>query len=438
MNNREKAEHIFLAGVKGVLPGKLIGDLFSVRGSILKIGYLSYDLEKTGNIYVLGAGKASAAMGHYVEKTPGMRITTGHIITKYNHYCKLDHIKVTEAGHPVPDQNSFRATGEILQIADMATDNDLVICLLSGGGSSLLADCPENTTPEEIIQLNKLLVNCGGDITEINTVRKHLSQIKGGQLARRIWPASLVTLLISDVTGNKTDTIASGPTVSDFSTFSDALQVIDKYNLTGEISPGLLNYLHEGARGERPETPKPGDAVFERAVTLIAGDNKAALQTAKSEAENLGFNTFILTDELFGDPEGACSWFREMIFKYKNDDNVQKPVCLLFGGELTVNVTGKGMGGRNQHLALTAALRLGDIPGITFLSAGTDGNDGNTNMAGAVVDSETVHDALLNYPEPEKYLSEFDSCHFFKSAGGHIYTGPTMTNVMDIVVILIE
>jgi len=438
MNNWKTAEHIFLAGVKGVLPGKLLGDLFSVRGSILKIGYLSYDLEKTGDIYILGAGKASAAMGHYVEKTPGMRITEGHIITKYNHYCKLDHIKVTEAGHPVPDQNNFRATEEILQIADKATDNDLVICLLSGGGSSLLADCPENTTPEEIIRLNELLVNCGGDITEINIVRKHLSLIKGGQLARRIWPASSVTLLISDVTGNKTDTIASGPTVSDFSTFSDALQVIDKYNLTGEISPGLLNYLHEGARGDRPETPKPGDAVFERAVTLIAGDNKAALQTAKSEAENLGFNTFILTDELFGDPEGACSWFREMIFKYKNDENVQKPVCLLFGGELTVNVTCKGMGGRNQHLALTAALRLGDIRGITFLSAGTDGNDGNTNMAGAVVDPETVHDALSNYLEPEKYLSEFDSYHFFKSAGGHIYTGPTMTNVMDIVVILIE
>jgi len=437
MNNSEKAEHIFLAGVKGVLPGKLIGDLFSVRGSMLKIGYLSFDLEKTGNIFVLGAGKAGAAMGHYVEKTPGMRITEGHIITKYGHYCKLDHIKVTEAGHPVPDQNSFRATEEILQIADKASDNDLVICLLSGGGSSLLADCPENTTPEEIIRLNELLVNCGADITEMNSVRKHLSKVKGGQLAKRIWPASSVTLLISDVTGNKTDTIASGPTVPDNSTFSDALHVVDKYNLAGKISPGLLNHLHEGVRGDRPETPKPGDAVFEKAVTLIAGDIKTALQSSKSEAENLGYNTFILTDELFGDPEGACSWFREMIFRYKDDNSIQKPVCLLFGGELTVNVTGKGKGGRNQHLALTAALRLGDIPGITFLSAGTDGNDGNTNMAGAVIDSDTVHDAQSKYIYPEKYLTNFDSFNFFKSAGGHIYTGPTMTNVMDIVVILI-
>jgi len=438
MNNREKAEHIFLAGVKGVLPGKLMGDLISVKGSMLKIGYLSFDLDSTGNIYVLGAGKASAAMGHYVEKTPGMRITEGHIITKYDHYCKLDHIKVSEAGHPFPDQNSFRATEEILHIADKASDNDLVICLFSGGGSSLMADYPDNTTPEEIIRLNKLLVNCGADITEINSVRKHLSKVKGGQLAKRIWPASSVTLLISDVTGNKTDTIASGPTVPDNSTFSDALQVIEKYNLAHEMSPGLLDRLHEGARGISPETPKPDDPIFEKAVTLIAGDNKAALQTAKSEAENLGFNTFILTDELFGDPEGACSWFREMIFKYKNDETVQKQVCLLFGGELTVNVTGKGKGGRNQHLALTAALRLGNIPGITFLSAGTDGNDGNTNMAGAVVDTDSVHDAQSKNIDPEKYLYSFDSFNFFKSAGGHIFIGPTMTNVMDIVIILIE
>ncbi len=438
MNNREKAEHIFLAGVKGVLPGKLIGDLFTLRGSILKIGYQSFDLEKIENVYILGAGKASTAMAHYVEKTPGMKITEGHIITKYDHYCKLDKIKVTEAGHPLPDQNSFSATCEILQIADKASENDLVICLFSGGGSSLMADYPENTTPEEIIRLNKLLVHCGADIVEINSVRKHLSNVKGGQLAKRIWPASSVTLLISDVTGNKTDTIASGPTVPDTSTFSDALHVIEKYHLADEMSPGLLDYLNEGSMENRPETPKSDDPVFEKAVTLIAGDNKTALHSAKSEAEDLGFNTFILTDELFGDPEGACAWFKEMIFKHKNDDTVQKPVCLLFGGELTVNVTGEGKGGRNQHLALTAALRLGDIPGITFLSAGTDGNDGDTNMTGAVVHSETVHDALSNNIDPEEYLSGFDSFNFFKSAGGHIFTGPTMTNVMDIVVILIE
>ncbi len=437
MENSKKAEHIFMAGVKGVLPEKLIGDLFSVKGSILKIGYLSFDLEKTDNVYVMGAGKASAAMGHYVEKTPGIKISEGYIVTKYGHYCKLDHIRVSEAGHPQPDQNSFTATEEILQLADKATDNDLVICLFSGGGSSLFADYPENATPEEIIRLNKLLVNCGADINEINCVRKHLSKIKGGQLTKRIWPASSVTVLISDVTGDKADTIASGPTVPDSTTYADAIQVIEKYNLADEMSPVLLEYLHDGAHGINPETPKSEDPVFEKAVSLIAGSNKAALQAAKSEAENMGYSTFILTDELFGDPEGACAWFREMIFKYRNDNVIQKPVCLLFGGELTLNITGKGKGGRNQHLALTAALRFGDIPGITFLSAGTDGNDGDTDMAGAVIESDTVHEALSKNIDPEKYLSGFDSFNFFKSAGGHVYTGPTMTNVMDIVVILI-
>jgi glycerate 2-kinase len=438
MESSSKAEHIFLAGVKGVLPGKLIGDLFSVKGSILKIGYQSFDLEKIDNVYVLGAGKASAAMGHYVEKTPGIRITDGYIVTKYGHYCKLEHIRVAEAGHPMPDQNSFLATEEILQLADKATENDLVICLFSGGGSSLLADYPENTTPEEIIRLNKLLVHCGADINEINSVRKHLSKIKGGHLAKRILPAASVTILISDVTGDKTDTIASGPTVPDNSTFADAINVIEKYNLGDEMSPGLLEYLHEGVHGSREETLKPGDPLFEKSISMIAGNNKVALQAAKTEAENQGYRTFILTDELFGDPEGACAWFREMIFKYKNDNAIEKPVCLLFGGELTLNITGKGKGGRNQHLVLTAALRLGDIPGITFLSAGTDGNDGDTNMAGAVIDSDCVHEALAKNTDPEKYLANFDSYNFFKTTGGHIFTGPTMTNVMDIVVILIE
>jgi len=438
MNNHKTAEHIFLAGIRGVLPGKLIGDLFTVRGSQLKTGYMSFDLDKINNIYVIGAGKASAAMAHYVENILGARITGGHIITKYGFYCTLKRIKVTEAGHPVPDQNGFMATEELLQIADKASENDLVICLFSGGGSSLLVDYPDGSSPEEMVRLNELLVNCGADIHQMNAVRKHLSKVKGGLLAKRIRPASFVTVLLSDVRGNRVDSIASGPTVPDDSTFGDALKIIEDFHLLNQMPSGLLSCLHEGAHGIREETPKLGDPVFSDPATFLAGSNKIALQAAKAEAENLGFQTFILTDELFGDPEGACGWFREMIYKYKNDNSLQKPICLLFGGEISVKVTGKGAGGRNQHLALTAALRFGDIPGITFLSAGTDGNDGNTEMAGAVVGSETLHDVLSMNIDPEKYLRDFDSYSFFKSAGGHVFTGPTFTNVMDLVVILIE
>jgi hydroxypyruvate reductase/glycerate 2-kinase len=438
MDYREAAEHIFLAGVKGVLPGRIIDSLISVRGPALKIGDLNFNLDETANIFIIGAGKASAAMGHYVEKLLGKRITGGHIITKYGFYCRLDNIEVTEAGHPVPDINSFAATKSVLEIADKAAENDLVICLFSGGGSSLLADFPEHASPEEIMDLNDLLVKSGATIGEMNCIRKHLSQVKGGQLMKHIWPATCISVILSDVTGDPPDTIASGPTVPDNSTFADALRIIGYRQLSDKIPANILKYLDEGVRGIRQETPKPGDPVFSKSFTFIAGSNKTALQSAKTEAEKLGFSTFILTSELFGDPEGACSWFREMILKYKKNSVLKKPVCLLFGGELTVRMTGNGRGGRNQHLALTAALRLTDIPGVTFLSAGTDGNDGNTEAAGAVVDAATIKKAETMNIDPKSFLDNFDSCSFFESVGGPVITGSTMTNVMDLVVIIVE
>ena len=438
MNNYETAGHIFLAGIKGVLPGKLINDLISLRGSLLKIGYITYDLEKLSNIYVVGAGKASAAMGHYVESILGDKIKDGHIVTKYGSLCKLRFIKVTEAGHPIPDPNSYRASEEILQIAVKAGEKDLVICLWSGGGSALMADCPETSSPGEMALLNEKLIKCGADIREVNAVRKHLSKVKGGQLALHIWPASTVSILLSDVVGDPPDIIASGPTVPDNSTFSDAMAVIEKYGLKNEIPSGLINHLYEGIQGIRPETPKYGDAVFSKTATFLAGSNKTALQAAKAESEKLGFTTLIVTDTLTGDIENACSFIVDSINNCRNDNSLQKPVCLLFGGETTIRVTGKGQGGRNQHLALSAAFRLRHIPGITLLAAGTDGNDGDTDAAGGVVDSDTIQKALSVNIDPEMYLNEFDSYHFFRSTGGHIRTGPTMTNVMDLIVILVE
>lgn len=438
MKNRDVAEHILLAGIKGVLPGKLMRDLFSIRGSLLKIGYLSYDLQKIRNIYIIGAGKASAAMGHYVESILGSRITEGFIVTKYGHFCKLKNIRVTEAGHPAPDENSFRAAMEIKQIAEKAGEEDLVICLWSGGGSSLMADYPEVSSAEDITYLTDLLVKSGANIGEMNAVRKHLSGIKGGHLAKHIWPAASVSLLLSDVIGDCPDVIASGPTVPDESTFSDALRVIEDKNLTGEVPMKLLNYLYEGRQGIWPETPKPGDPVFSKANTLLAGSNKTALQVARNEAENLGFTSFTITSELKGDIADTCSFIFETIYNYRNKSSLRRPVCLLFGGETTVRVTGEGLGGRNQHLALTAAQRLQEIPGVTFLSAGTDGNDGPTEMAGAIVDSDTVAEALSKNIDPAHFLSKFDSYNFFKSVGGHVFTGPTMTNVMDIIIVLID
>jgi hydroxypyruvate reductase/glycerate 2-kinase len=438
MNFREKAEHIFLAGIRRVLPGKIISDLVSLRGSLLKIGDLSFDLELFNKIYILGAGKASAALGHYLENILGERITAGHIVTKYGHYCRLRKIKVTEAGHPVPDENSFLAASEILRIAGDVSENDLVICVWSGGGSSLLADHPDSSSQLELSFFNDMLVRCGAGIGEINIVRKHLSKIKGGQLLRHIWPATCVTVYLSDVIGDPPDVVASGPTSPDNSTFENALQVIEKYGLKSDMPASLLGFIYEGAQGIHPDTPKLGDQVFSRSGLVLAGNNMKALQAASREAEEMGFSTFIVTAGLSGDTDQACSSIIDAIHWYRNNGTVAKPVCLLFGGETTVRVTGDGLGGRNQHLALTAAIRLQDIAGITFLAAGTDGNDGNTDMAGAVVDSETIHDALSMNVDPVKFIKEFDSFNFFRAVGGHINTGPTLTNVMDIIIVIIE
>jgi glycerate 2-kinase len=438
MNNREIAETIFMAGVRSVLPEKLIMGTWRLEGSLLSIGDQKIPLDGIRNIYLIGAGKASAAMGHYVESILGNRITDGHIVVKYGYSCKLKRIKVTEAGHPIPDTSGFKAAEEIIGISSQAVENDLVICLISGGASALLADLPGGILPEELYIVNNLLIRCGATINEINCVRKHLSRIKGGQLARIIRPAQLVTVILSDVTGNPLEVIGSGPTVPDSSTFNDALKVIEKYNLTTDLTSGVLNYLKDGASGIHTETPKPGDPLFEGAINILAGTNQIALRAAKNEAVSLGYKSYIIDSELNGDVESVCESVLNTAQSFKNNNDIQKPVCLLYGGETTIKISGKGRGGRNQHLALSAAIRLGNTTGITFLSAGTDGTDGPTDAAGAVADAETVKRAAILNEDPENYLCEFNSYSFFKRVGGQIMTGPTFTNVMDLVVVLVE
>ncbi len=438
INFKTIAEKIFLAGVESVMPDRLITPVMSLKDNILNIGDLSFSLETFENIYVIGAGKASAMMGAEVEKVLGESITEGHIVVKYGHSCKLKYIKVSEADHPVPDANGFKATEAILRIAEMADSSDLVICLLSGGGSSLLPDVSGDLSPGDVKKVIDLLINSGASISEINAVRKHLSVIKGGQLARIVYPATLVTLILSDVPGDALDVIASGPTVPDPTTFQQALIVLETFGLKESAPRRIVDFLQGGALGKRPETPKPGDHVFDRTFNLLVGSNRVALESAKSKAFEFNINAIIVDDQLQGDISTVAEYIVETSLNFKNDNEEIKPVCLLFGGETTVKMTGKGAGGRNQHLALLSAILLQKNPGITILSAGTDGNDGSTDVAGAVVDSETIPEAYAKNLDPEKYLTAFDSFHFFKKAGGHIITGPTMTNVMDIIVVIVE
>jgi glycerate 2-kinase len=438
MNNRSEAELIFRAGLERVLPSRLIPDHISFKGDCLHIGLHSFKFSNIEHIYIIGAGKASAMMGAEVEKILGDQITEGHIVVKYGHSCKLKYIKVTEAGHPIPDANGYKATAKILKIAGRASFNDLVICLLSGGGSSLLADICEGCSSEEMIDVYDLLINSGASISEINTVRKHLSAVKGGQLARTVYPASLISLILSDVVGNIPDVIASGPTTPDPTTFQEAYDVLNKYDLLSSVSRNILQYLKEGVNGIRPETPKESDPVFRKTTSFLIGTNTLALEAAKKKANELDFNTLIIDDHLQGEISAVAESIVRTALSFKTDKSGKKPVCLLFGGETTVKVTGKGTGGRNQHLALLFAELLRNHPGITVLCAGTDGNDGPTGAAGAVVDSDTYVSAMSKNLIPDKFLKEFDSYNFFDLAGGHIITGPTMTNVMDIIVVLVS
>lgn len=438
MNSREKAEAIFTAGIRSVLPSVLIPGKVKIENDCLTIPDKTFSLDEYRNIYVIGAGKATALMAAEIGKILGDRLTGGHIITKYGHSCPLDKIVTTEAGHPVPDDNGFKGTEAILRIAENAGKDDLVLCLISGGGSALLADHPEGSSPDEMMRLNSLLVNSGASISEINAVRKHLSRVKGGQLARAVFPATLVSLILSDVPGDPLDVIASGPTSPDSTSFSQAAGVLRNYNIYDVVPTGLTRYLEDGIRGIHPETPRENDEVFSGVHNFLIGTNRTALEAARLKAIELNINAVIIDSKLQGDVLSVADYLLECALRFRNDENEVRPVCLLFGGETTVRMTGTGLGGRNQHLALLSSVLLKDHPGITILSGGTDGNDGPTDAAGAVVDSDTYHNALTAGLNPEDFISGFDAFHFFEKAGGHIITGPTMTNVMDLIVVIVE
>ncbi|MPM54772.1 D-glycerate 2-kinase [bioreactor metagenome] len=375
-------------------------------------------------------------MSRGVEKVLGDKITNGHVVTKYGHGMNLNYLTLTEAGHPIPDAEGVKGTQKIVNIARKATEDDLVICLISGGASALMADFPEGVTLDDLKRTNELLTKCGANITEINTVRKHLSKIKGGQLARILFPATTVCLILSDVVGDRLDVIASGPTVGDSSSFADALTIIDKYSLQNRLPSSVLHYLLEGADGSIADTPKPDNPVFQNVHNYIIGSNGIALESSAKKAEELGFETHTVTDSIQEDVTETANFILKTINNQKPTGN--KPVCLLFGGEPTVKVSGKGLGGRNQHLALYLATKICCKKNITILCAGTDGTDGPTDAAGAVVDYETATKAVEKGIDPNHYLTNCDSYRFFQQVGGHIITGNTGTNVMDIIVAIVQ
>lgn len=393
-----------------------------------------YRASGLSRLTVIGFGKAACPMAKAVEENVTVSADTGMVITKYGH-CRdgLTRLKVVEAGHPVPDENGSRGTHALINLLKDADEQTLVITLISGGGSALLVSPCEGITLAEKQVVTDLLLRAGADIHDLNTVRKHLSRIKGGNLAELAYPAKVISLILSDVIGDSLDVIASGPTSPDTTSFGDAMLVLDKYGLKDRVPENVLNVLHRGAGGLVPETPKAGNIIFEHVENVIIGSNTMALSAAKEKAEQLGFQADILSSEITGEAREVGKLLAKKAAELRASG--QRNLCLLSGGETTVTVMGKGTGGRNTEMALAFAIEIQGKDGITFLSAGTDGTDGPTDAAGAVVDGKTIEKAR---EDPGSYLRDNDSYHFLEKTGSLLITGPTGTNVMDIQIVVIE
>ena len=376
------------------------------------------------NIFVIGAGKASARMALAMEHLLGRRITCG-LINAPNP-MKLRRIEVHEAGHPIPDRRGVAGAKRIAEIARRAGPDDLVIFLMSGGASALLPLPAPGITLANKQKITRSLLACGATIQEINCVRKHISAIKGGQLARLVSPATLVTLILSDVIGDHLDAIGSGPTVADRSTVADARAVCRKYGIGVDLS-------------EAVETPKPSDRIFAKVTNILVGSNVLAVEAAAREARRLGFHTAILSTAVQGEAREVARVYAAIareIHAYGRP--VARPACVIAGGETTVTIRGKGAGGRNQELALAAAIDIAGLPGTVILSAGTDGTDGPTDAAGAIADGTTLSRADALGMGADEFLGNNDSYHFFEASGDLIKTGPTGTNVADVQLILMS
>ncbi|MGB2698503.1 MAG: glycerate kinase [Candidatus Zixiibacteriota bacterium] len=397
-----------------------------------------FKLRDIERIFVVGFGKASASMARAIEDLLGQRIHRGIVITKRGYVENLSRMDLIEASHPIPDKDGVRGTELIIDLLKDTHEQDLVICLISGGGSSLFVAPCQGITLEEKQKLTDLLLKSGATIQEINAVRKHISLVKGGRLAHIAYPARILSLIFSDVVGDKLDSIASGPTAPDTTTFSDCMGILKKYELLEIIPQSIRTYLNENIEKTENETPKPGNPVFENVQNVIIGSNYLALKSAEKKANELGFNTYLLSDSIIGDTTNAAKKHSQMAKRIKEKgEPVSPPACFISGGETTVQVKGKGLGGRNQEFALVCAMEIEGMEDTVIMSLNTDGTDGPTDAAGAFCDGRTIQKAKKLNLDPKKYLENNDSYHFFEKVGGLIKTGPTNTNVMDIHIILV-
>jgi hydroxypyruvate reductase len=442
MRQKETVLGIFEAALEAVDPYAAVRRVLSRDSDMLKVRQdgdeIVIDLKEMERVHVVGCGKAGAPMSRAIEELVGDRISTGLVVVKYGHtlpeWAPPTRIEIVEAGHPEPDAAGMQHAKEVARILEDSTERDLVIALVSGGGSAIWPLPAPPITLEEKGELTRQLLASGADIHEINVLRKHVSNIKAGWAARLAHPARVLVLLISDVIGDRLDSIASGPFAPDTTTFGEALEIVESYGLGTEIPVSIQYHLWNGMAGKIPETPKPGDAVFERVTHSICASNAQALEAARIEAEARGLQTEVVEESIDGDVrEGARSFCERL--KEIAKQAPERAVCLIGGGETTVKLgSSTGKGGRNQEFALASAFEIQGQERLTVLSCGTDGNDGPTDAAGAVIDGSTIgrcHGLELN---PQRALESHDAYPLFEASGDLVKTGPTNSNVMDIMI----
>lgn len=443
MEKRDIILQIFETGLRAAEPASAMRRIINLEDNRLTVriggqNVHAYDLDHFSSVQVFGCGKAAAPMAEFCEELLGDRIAGGLVAVKhgYSGTDTLRKIHLIEGGHPWPDQMCVNAASETEKKLGLAKNTDLVIALLSGGGSSLWTLPASGIQLEDLVSLSKLLLASGADIREMNIVRKHFSRIKGGQAAVWTYPAQVLAVIISDVPGDSFDTVASGPFSPDPSTFRDVSDILNKYSLADRIPAPVAEHLREGLLKGTGETPKADNPCFHNVLQVLAASNKTALEACRVKAEEMGYRTFLQQTPLTGEAKDASARFCS---KIKELSDSEEPICLISGGETTVSLGEKhGKGGRNQELALAAALNLENEDRVTLLSCGTDGSDGTTDAAGAVVNGRTAQMMRQQGIDPENHLLAHDSHAALKSAGCLVNTGPTNTNVMDIQIALID
>ena len=435
---KENVLEIYDEALKAADPITCVKDHVNIDGNTFHVDTRKYNLDQFGSIFVIAFGKAASAMAKAIEDMLGKRINDGIVVSNTQPQVKLSKMRFYLTNHPVPDNRSLSAANEVLKLLETTGKEDLVIFLISGGGSALLAMPNSGISLEDKQKATLMLLNSGVDKYGLNAVRKHISQIKGGGLLKKALPSHVITLVLSNVVGDRLDAIASGPTVPDSTTFEEACRVIEALGLEHKIPPQVLVHLEEGRRGNIHETLKEGEFDPHRVQTIIVGNNFKSLMAAEKKAREFGFNTFLLSSQISGEAREVAKVLAAIAFDVERFDTpVKRPACIIYGGETTVTVNGSGKGGRNTETALSFSMEIMGHE-IIGLFCGTDGIDGPTDATGAICDGDTRMFARKMNLSAREHLSQNDSYRFFEGLGSLVKTGPTGTNVMDIGIVVLQ